>query len=420
MKRLTGKIFLTTVFSLFTVSSINAQTPSDSAKAAESNALKIYLDCDRCDDDYIRTEITFVNYVRDRKAAQVHALITTQETGSGGTEFTLTFIGQFNQAGMSDTLKYNSKQTDTQDEIRQGLARVIKMGLLRYVAKTPQAEQISITYKKPAATKAVIDKWNYWVFALNLNSFLNGEKSANFVSLHGSLSANRVTPAWKINVSLNGNYNESNFDLGDRTISSFSRSKSFRSLVVKSLGERWSAGFSGRVFSSTFNNTTLGLAAAPAVEYNFYKYSESTRRQLRFLYEMVYNFYRYDEETIYDKTSENLLSQELSITLDAKQPWGSVETSLVGSTYFHDFDKNRVELFSELSLRLFKGVSLRLFGQIARIHDQLSLPKGGAAPEEILLQRRQFETQYSYFASIGLSYTFGSIYNNVVNPRFGN
>ena len=219
---------------------------------------------------------------------------------------------------------------------------------------------------------------------------------------------------------LSGHYNESNFDLGDRTISSFSRGKSFRSLMVKSLGERWSAGFSGTVFSSTFTNTELGLTGAPAVEYNLYKYAESTRRQLRFLYKVGYNFYRYEEETIYDKTSENLLNQELSITLDVKQPWGSVETSLEGSTYFHDFDKNRLDLFSELSLRLFKGVSLRVYGRIARIRDQLSLPKGGAAPEEILLQRRQLETQYSYFASIGLSYTFGSIYNNVVNPRFGN
>ncbi|MFO7924858.1 MAG: hypothetical protein R6U58_14325 [Bacteroidales bacterium] len=29
------------------------------------------------------------------------------------------------------------------------------------------------------------------------------------------------------------------------------------------------------------------------------------------------------------------------------------------------------------------------------------------------------ETQYMYFSSFGLTYTFGSIYSNVVNPRFG-
>jgi len=49
----------------------------------------------------------------------------------------------------------------------------------------------------------------------------------------------------------------------------------------------------------------------------------------------------------------------------------------------------------------------------------LSLPKGGASLEEVLLRRKMLETSYTYYFSIGLSYTFGSIYSNVVNPRFG-
>ena len=48
--------------------------------------------------------------------------------------------------------------------------------------------------------------------------------------------------------------------------------------------------------------------------------------------------------------------------------------------------------------------------QLKRIH----IP----TDEEILLQRRQVSTSYSYFAGVGITYTFGSIFNNVVNPRF--
>jgi hypothetical protein len=114
------------------------------------------------------------------------------------------------------------------------------------------------------------------------------------------------------------------------------------------------------------------------------------------------------------------LNESLSITLELKQTWGSVEASLEGSHYFHDFNKNRLVLYSELSLRLLKGISLRLYGRVSRIRDQLSLPKGEATTEEVLLRRRQLATQYYYWTSIGLSYTFGSIYSNVVNPRFGN
>jgi hypothetical protein len=424
MKSLSDCIVKPLAAVLFFFSSAQAQTQPDSLESTEKKALRVFIDCDLCgpdDFDYIRTEIAFVNYVRDRKEAEVHVLITTQETGSGGTEFTITFIGQHEYAGNNDTLKYVSKKDDTDDIVREGNVRVMKLGLMRYVAKTPQAEQIAITYNKPAVPqKEVVDKWNYWVFSLNLDSYLNGQKSTNFVSLYGSVSANRVTPAWKINLSVNANYFESNFDLGDRTISSFSRGRSFYGLAVKSLDEHWSIGLSGSAFSSTFSNTDRGLNIAPAVEYNLFRYAESTRRQLRFLYRAGYNHVQYDEETIYDKTSEALFNQELSITLDVKQPWGSVRASLQSSNYLHDFNKNRAELFGELSLRLFKGVSFRVFGDVSRIRDQLSLPKGGASPEEILLQRRQLATQYSYFASIGLNYTFGSIYNNVVNPRFGN
>jgi hypothetical protein len=57
---------------------------------------------------------------------------------------------------------------------------------------------------------------------------------------------------------------------------------------------------------------------------------------------------------------------------------------------------------------------------VSLIHDQLSLPRAGANKEEILLQIKQIETNYSYNVNLGLSYTFGSIYNNVVNPRFEN
>ncbi|MDA0334911.1 MAG: hypothetical protein O2782_07090 [bacterium] len=52
-----------------------------------------------------------------------------------------------------------------------------------------------------------------------------------------------------------------------------------------------------------------------------------------------------------------------------------------------------------------------------RINDQLSLAVGGATLEEVLLRRRELATDYKVWSRAGLSYTFGSIYNNVVNTR---
>ena len=51
--------------------------------------------------------------------------------------------------------------------------------------------------------------------------------------------------------------------------------------------------------------------------------------------------------------------------------------------------------------------------------DQLNIPRGELDDENILIRLRQLRSGFNYFTSVGLSYTFGSIFNNVVNPRFG-
>jgi hypothetical protein len=48
----------------------------------------------------------------------------------------------------------------------------------------------------------------------------------------------------------------------------------------------------------------------------------------------------------------------------------------------------------------------------------LYLPKGNLTREEVLLRQTQLATGYRARAYAGLSYTFGSVFNNVVNPRF--
>lgn len=53
------------------------------------------------------------------------------------------------------------------------------------------------------------------------------------------------------------------------------------------------------------------------------------------------------------------------------------------------------------------------------VHNQLTIPKGDYVIEDVLLERAELETQFTYFASIGFSDSFAAIYNNIVNPRFG-
>ena len=385
----------------------------------QKEATKVFLDVDRDYQEYVKTEIPFVNYVRDRKEAQVHILLTKEPTGSRGTEYTLTFIGQQNYVGQDDTLKCTSQQLDTEEIIRRNLVRTMKLGLIRYTLKTPLAEDISINYTKRADPTMVVDKWDYWVFNIESNGRYNAEESSKELSLESSFSADRVTPYWKMSLEIDADYNKEEYKTDDRTISSYTRSQELQGLVVKSRGEHWSAGFYSSVLSSIYSNTKFSYTVAPAIEFNVFPYSESTRRELRILYKIDYTDVRYNEETIFDEIHERLFDESLSGTLEIKEKWGSASTTLEGSHYFHDFSKNNLRLHCDITFRLFEGFSLNFHGNVSRIHNQLSLPKEDATEEEILLHQRQLETQYDYFASIGLRYTFGSIYSNVVNPRFG-
>lgn len=381
-------------------------------------APRVFVDCWRCDRDLFRTEITYVNYVRDRQEADIHVLVTDQSTGSGGREYTFAFIGLNKFAALEHTLTYISDNTDTWDETRRGMTEVLKRGLFPFIMQTPIADFMSIKFQQKLKPTAVKDKWNFWVFNIGLDGRISGETSRSSSSVDMDFSAVRITPDLKIRLGLSGEFDERKYEYDDETIVSKSEEKDFRGLVVKSLGSHWSAGSWFEASANTYSNLDSFFSIAPAVEYNFFPYSESTRRQLRVLYKLGIHKANYNEETIYDKTSETLLNESLAATLSIREPWGSASTTLEGSHYFHDLKKYRFQLRGSLSFRVFRGLNLSVRGSYERIHDQLGLPKGDATIDEVLLQRKELATDFDYSISVGLSYTFGSVFSNVVNPRF--
>ena len=400
-----------------------AQKPEPAGQTIEElkkTALKVYIDCGSCDLDYIKTEIPFVNYVRERKEADVHVLITTLATGSGGREYTLTFIGQNRFNGQDDVFRFFSHKTDTEEEIRAGLTEVLKIGLMAYVNRTPMREKIKVDFQKEQASAASApDRWKSWVFNLSSSGYFSGEQSHASQSVRGSFSVNRVTREMKFNFTATASYRHDRYTYEDLNLESSTRSYSGSGLYVRSLGEHWSTGFFYSISSSTYSNHRLQLNISPAIEFDLFPYSKSTRRQLRFLYKVGPTLAKYFEETLYDKTKETLLSHSLAITLEIREKWGSISTSVEGSHYFHDLSKHQVSIFNMISLNLVKGLNAYLFGGASLIHDQLSLPKGGTTWEEVILQRKLLATSYNYFLAVGFSYSFGSIFTNVVNPRFG-
>jgi len=410
--------------SLFFLISVPCARPQETASPSldemKKTAPKVFVDGYRLDMNYIRTEIPFVNYVRDRKEADVHVLITQQGTGSGGREYTLSFIGLNKYEDLKNELKFYSNTVETTDEVRKGLTQILKLGLAPYLARTPISSILNLGYNGKVKPTSVVDKWNFWVFNISARGRLNGEASRKSNSIRGSFSISRITPEAKLRLSLSGNIDESKFDYEDYKETSSSKSRSFDGLYAKSLGEHWSLGMMVDSNYSTYSNIAFGFSIFPAVEFNVFPYSESTRRQLRILYRIGYNYDKYIEDTIYSKMSDTTIKQALSVTLDFTEPWGNAELSIEGSNYFlHRWEYTRFRVSGNLSLRLIKGLSLTVDGRYSAIHDQLNLRKGEASVEELLLRRTELASNYSYQISVGLSFSFGSVYSNVVNPRFG-
>jgi hypothetical protein len=241
----------------------------DSLASLRGQALRLYLDCDRCDEDFIRTAITFVNYVRERREAQVHLLVTDQSTASGGREYTLTYLGQREFTGKNDTLVYISRQFDSDEVVRAGLARMIKMGLMSYIARTPLADRLSISFDEEIEAVVAEDPWDSWVFKASAYADADGEQTTSELDLSGSIRAERITDNWKIRTSLNQSYEREVYTIDEETITSVTHDQSVYGLAVISLNDHWSAGVTAIAHASTYENIRGALYLAPAVSCGF-------------------------------------------------------------------------------------------------------------------------------------------------------
>jgi hypothetical protein len=407
-------IFLLTFLAVISPAFSNGiETKSDSLR---KDALLVYMETN----DFIRKEIPYINYVRDIKDASVYILSTKQRTGSGGTEFTYFLVGQNGNAGMYDTLTFVSAPDATYEEIRQQEVNTLKMGLMRYIAKTPLAKYVQISFSEPISETVSTDNWDSWVFKAQLSGWFDGQQTYNSKNLYGRFTANRVTEDWKINLRASYNYGIEKFVIDEETIKSENNSKSVSGLVVKSISDHWSYGGSMYLGSSTYSNLDRSISVMPGLEYDIFPYSQSTRKQLRILYSVGYNYFNYTDTTIYNKLEEGHAQHSINVAYAVVQKWGTIDLSSEYSNYLYDWSKNNLSIYGNFSLRVLKGLSVNFGGGASILHDQLGLVKSGATTEEILLKQKELATQFQYWGNFGVSFTFGSIYNNVVNPRFGN
>ena len=385
-------------------------------------ALKVFLDCTGCDIEYQRQNVTFVDYVRDRALADLHVLVTTQDTGGGGASWAIKFIGLGRFQNQNRTFTFATAQRATQDDRRKEFARVFRIGLAGYAVNSSIAPQLDVAWRRPMSALATAepDPWNFWTFRISANGNLAGEQSSSTRSYRVSFSSSRTTQNWKINLSANGNADMRVFKIGeDRTIESRRDSWTLSSLVVRSLGGKAGAGFVASMARSSFTNIDRARTFAPGVEYDFFPYSEANQRSLTVQYTIGTSDYEYRDVTIFNKLRETVPTHGFNVSLGLRAPWGSLGSYSSVSQHLNRRDRYRASMSGGTEVNLFKGLSFNMLARYDKVNDQISLRKGTASTEEILLRQRQLGTDHSYSFAVGVSYSFGSIFNTVVNPRFG-
>lgn len=399
--------------------------PSDST---QNSALRAFLDCNErgCDRDFLVTEMVWVNWMRDRLDADFHVLVTSLTTGSGGRQYQVVAIGQRAFAGKADTLDFTTQPNDADDTIRRALLRSVGQLLLPHAARGALGSRLTISYAAPTGNAAASgapakDRWDFWTYSVSMNGFLNGESQQTFREVWSDVSANRITERWKIRLGVSASYNESKFTLDSgQTFTAIRRNGGSSAMAVRSVNDHWSLG--GRVSASRsdFSNTDLVSQAAAAAEWNYYPYKDFTRRKFAVLYTVGVRDLQYREITIYDRLEERRPLHTLDATFGARQPWGEANITLYGSQYLDGLKYYNAGVWGNVEVRLGRGLSFNVDGRLTRVRDQLFLPRGGQTDEEVIARQRALATNYRYFAFFGIRYQFGSIFNSVVNPRFGN
>ncbi len=391
----------------------------------------VFFDCGgpSCDLSYYRTQIGWVDWVRDAQVSDVHLIMSSQSTGAGGREYLLDFIGTGRYEAYQTRLTYSTVPTDTNRETLDGIAQVLAIGLAHFGAAIGSPGLVFIegvdTYTilpsaRVVSQEEVDDPWDFWVFRVNGNANLDGEATRTTQRLDGSFSASRVTPTWKLNFRGNMSYNQRDIELSDG--SSFTDARTdwgLTQFTAHSLAPHWSVGWQADARRSTRSNQRLRAEITPAIEYSFFPYEEATRRSLTAFYKIGPAWRDYFEETVYGETREWTWDQALEIELSQRQPWGNASIRLLGSHFLHDLDLYRLEMRGDIDLRIVRGISINASGNIGWVNDQIYLSAEGATDEEALLNLQQRAQDFTYSMRVGVSIQFGSIFNNVVNNRFG-
>ena len=385
---------------------------------SQSDKIKVFLSC-QCDNNFIKQNTLVFDYVRDRTLSDIEVFVFEITNASGGRNYSFEYKGKNNFQNIENQISTDIPKNLTFSEAREQLLKTYKLGMVYFMQNTAFQNQLEVTFHdvETKSDELTTDQWKNWVFEVSGSFNFENETSIKEEEYNLGLGGDRVTEMWRVRSDF-GMSRSVKFFSGDEDNYSSERKRTFfSSSVVRSLSNHFSTGVFGYYLNDTFQNYRSFVNFSPALEYNFIPYSEVLTKEVTLAYKVGYNFYEYFERTIYGFLNQKMFNQSLTLNLRYREKWGSVYSYLVASQFLDQPDQNRLTINNYINLRIIRGLSLRISGNFQLIRDQINLPSGEASIEDLLLRQRQISTDFQNRISLGLSYTFGSIFNNIVNTR---
>jgi hypothetical protein len=376
-----------------------------------------------CFDSYLRQELNYFDFVRDRHLADVSVVVGSQPAGNGGERVTVRLVQRTAASEVTRaTGSFTADPGDSDDTIRQKLGQlVLRMLTVHFMGSEYEAEfHVSLKRRDGEALSSLADPWRYWVLAPELAGEGEGGSGYYFVEMTGALTARRITEHTKIR--LRGAYSRrlSGYKLedGSRVRGDVYETEG-RALYAHSIGARGALGVVATGRASEFENLRGHVHGGPVAEFNVFPYRENAMRQLRVAYQIGAWANWYFERNQAGLWQETRPYHALSIVADVNQTWGSVQLMGQGTQFMDQPELYRLSAGGVLALRLFEGFAINFEGEASLVRDQINLRQRPITDLELLLWTAQQQTNYIFEFQLGFSYTFGSVHNTIVNPRFG-
>ena len=383
---------------------------------SQEKQLKVFLDCD-CDENYLKQNTSFLKYVRDQDLADIEIFILDVYTPTGSRSFEINIDGNNIYHEISTSSKVVGYSNDTSSTLRDKLLNKVKLALVPFLDEGGYNIKIDVDSNlDDYSTKD--DKWKNWVFELS-GSYNNDKEETRKTNRYEiEFEIDKLTPEWRIGIDFSRSESNRNFFSNDNIYSSNRKTTSLRARVVRSVSNHFSLGAFVGGFQNTYENIDFQRYIMPAIEYSLFPYEDVLSREVTLAYRIGTGKRNYIEKTIYGYTKQIVYPHGLTLNVKFRKKWGNISSYLRGDQFLNDGTKKRLSLRSSLDIRVFEGLAVRFSSNINLIRDQYNLAASSTSSiEDLLLQQRQIATDYKTSFSVGLSYTFGSIYNSVINTR---